>query len=178
MVGNLRQQLTYPRTDSPELTDDVLQNLLDRVDLGYLLDKSSDQVKAWPSLMLRDCCFALLLTPILLNMRRTQTGRRSSRLVKPRSEHSGSFFFFFGMCVLLAECYLSHAFFLRPLFFFFCQRLAMARLFYHKPTFAILDECTSGVSTAMEERLYVVYGNEKKKERKKRTKVNLSWFHD
>ena len=34
------------------------------------------------------------------------------------------------------------------------QRLAMARLFYHKPRFAILDECTSGVSAAMERRLY------------------------
>jgi len=34
------------------------------------------------------------------------------------------------------------------------QRLAMARLFYHKPRFAILDECTSGVSASMEKRLY------------------------
>jgi len=34
------------------------------------------------------------------------------------------------------------------------QRLAMARLFYHTPQFAILDECTSGVSAAMERKLY------------------------
>ena len=34
------------------------------------------------------------------------------------------------------------------------QRLAMARLFYHNPKFAILDECTSGVSASMERRLY------------------------
>ncbi len=35
------------------------------------------------------------------------------------------------------------------------QRMAMARMFHHAPRFAILDECTSGVSAAMERRLYL-----------------------
>lgn len=34
------------------------------------------------------------------------------------------------------------------------QRVAMARLFYHKPEFAILDECTSTISVEVEHLLY------------------------
>uniref|UniRef100_A0A6N2LIZ8 ABC transmembrane type-1 domain-containing protein n=1 Tax=Salix viminalis TaxID=40686 RepID=A0A6N2LIZ8_SALVM len=34
------------------------------------------------------------------------------------------------------------------------QRLGMARLFFHKPTFAILDECTNATSVDVEEQLY------------------------
>lgn len=34
------------------------------------------------------------------------------------------------------------------------QRLAMARMYYHKPKFAVLDECTSAVAPEMEQRMY------------------------
>ncbi|TKY60288.1 ABC transporter D family member 1 [Spatholobus suberectus] len=91
-VGTLRDQLIYPLTADQEvepLTDSGMVELLQNVDLEYLLDR-------YP----------------------------------PEKEVN------WGDELSLGEQ----------------QRLGMARLFYHKPKFAILDECTSAVTTDMEER--------------------------
>lgn len=98
VLGTLRDQLCYPASseESSKISNELLQELLDEVDLGYLLERHAkndiniDQEVNWEDVL--------------------SLGEK--------------------------------------------QRLAAARLFYHSPKFAILDECTSGVSAAMEKRLY------------------------
>jgi len=93
VLGTLKSQLLYPadiRT-SRELTEEEMKSLLDKVDLGYLMQrKDRDEEVNWETVL--------------------SLGEK--------------------------------------------QRLAMARLYFHRPKFAILDECTSGVSAQMEKRLY------------------------
>ena len=94
VIGTLIDQMTYPRaaSDGDAPSSEVLNSLLSKVGLEYLLDRQG------------------ALTEEINWEEELSLGEK--------------------------------------------QRLAIARVIYHKPRFAVLDECTSGVAVDMERKLY------------------------
>lgn len=94
-LGSFRDQLIYPDTVADMrrkgINETALASLLEKVELGYLLERESfDSVQDWQEVL--------------------SGGEK--------------------------------------------QRVAIARLIYHRPLYAILDECTSAVSADVEQRIY------------------------
>jgi len=58
------------------------------------------------------------------------------------------------------------------------QRLAFARLFYHRPSFVVLDECTNGISPDVEHALYERCSNLKLAVFSISHKIELKLFHE
>ena len=58
------------------------------------------------------------------------------------------------------------------------QRIVMARLLYHEPSYAILDDCTSAVSGEIETNLYMLLKEKRITLFTVTHKNNLFQFHD
>merc|ERR1719491_30554 len=58
------------------------------------------------------------------------------------------------------------------------QRLAFARLFFHRPSFVILDECTNGINPEVEHSLYDRCSNMNLAVFSISHKIELKLFHD
>lgn len=146
-LGSLADQLTYPgRIPPEERTPDQeaqLMKLLDLVGIAYLVkrwagDKDDvvteamglDHVTRWEdvlSLVGDSHQFVFLRTCIVLR----ELGNECMCAATP----------YLAVCTIV-------------LWQGEQQRLSLARMFYHEPTFGVLDECTSAVSVDVEETLY------------------------
>lgn len=124
--GTLRDQITYPHTHEEMLrrgkTDDNLVEHLNRVQLGYLLQRQGgwDAIEDW--------------IDVLSGGEKQRIAVSVENLV---NAHRPGHQLTYTLVYEEIHCFLQ-----------------MARLFYHNPQFAILDECTSAVSVDVEGLMY------------------------
>jgi ABC-type uncharacterized transport system fused permease/ATPase subunit len=144
VIGTLIDQLTYPDTTGGEaLNKERMIEILDAVDLTHLMDR-----KVWSH---------KIVASVLNLMARAQTGcanRQRDRVGGPRKADQpwGILWRAVSSTGYVAQDELSLG---------EKQRLAIARLLHHKPRFAILDECSSAITSDMEQRMYKVCDDEK-----------------
>jgi ABC-type uncharacterized transport system fused permease/ATPase subunit len=155
-IGTLREQLTYPQSATPaDLPDEELRALLARVDLSHLLqmrptgETAADNADLEISESVLD--WGEVLTLGEQQRCETKTVLASSSQIYPFPWHAAGFIHFPDVLLRCCCCC--------------CCAAAddgggddthivgLARLFHARPQYAILDECTSAVTMAMEEKL-------------------------